>query len=1405
VNAEQFLSELRTLDIRLTVDGDRLRCSAPEGRLTKDLEQRIQSSKHELLQALGALPRAESEIPRRPDARGLLPLSFAQERFWFLQNFDPETTAYNITATLPLFGQVDIDALRWALREVVLRHEILRTCFPEERGFPVQVVSDEAAPFVDLWDGEHLPEAERRPAMDAATREESQQRMDLQRGPLLRVKLLRASDEEQCLVLTVHHIICDAWGIGILLSELKGFYALRVGAGTFQAPVLPIQYGDYTLWERDRETTGAFRSQLAYWKEKLRDVPGSLHLPTTGPRSVSSPYEAKQELVHLDPATSKLLKNRMAEVGVTPFMALLAIFQALLHRITQQNTIVVGTPVSTRTRSELQNLIGCLINTHALRSDFSDGITTRELWRQVRTTVLESLSHGDVPFENVVSEVVRERDLARPPLFQTAFIEQKIQQSADYRIVSGGTTFDLTFYVWDTGDTFKGSIEYDGHLFDAATIASLAGCYATLATGMARDPDLPVDQLSLVSEKQEAAWFSERHGTTIPVPEEGVHQWIERQAGETPQSVAVVGRQETLTYRELSERSSRLANRLRAMGVGPETRVALCLDRSPNLVVGALAVWKAGGAYVPIDPHFPVSRVALMLQDSGAAVLVTESRLLDRLPPDLPPVISLDRDRPALARESTEVPAATAASGRLAYVLYTSGSTGIPKGVEITHGALTNFLLSMQREPGIGEADRLLAVTTFSFDIAGLELYLPLVSGARVVIAPREAIVDGAALARMMRESGITMMQATPVTWRMLLDAGWKGTPGLKILCGGEALPRDLANQLLSTGAEVWNLYGPTETTIWSTLDRVKAEGHITIGRPIANTQLYILDPRAEALPPGVVGELYIGGRGVARGYRHRDEENGARFVQVSRYGDARLYRTGDLARSLPDGRIECLGRIDLQVKLRGYRIELGEIEAALERLPEVGQAVVVLREDLPGDPRLIAYITIPDAGARLEPQTLRQALGAVLPEYMIPSVFQRVEDFPQTANRKVDRKALLGPEFAPETWSEGLAGNSGGSHAEGPDAKGTGESSGKPRDHVEEVMAEIWREVLNTDNFGVFDDFFVLGGYSLSAAAVVARLRTELEMDLPLRSIFLDPTIARLASHISYDASLGRYRYTSEIPEWNCLVPVQPRGRRTPFFFITGYQSPDDTLQFLSPLIPFFGKDQPVFGFRPRWTFGGADYESVEEMTREFLKELRAVQPRGPYLLGGMCVGGIAALELARALRHEGEEIQLMLLVDTERSDAERARAVERYFHWQRFHHIREVLSAILRADSGQKARMIRELFRRKMGRVYSPEIREEHRFYMAKHRYRRLLYAHCPPRYPERLMLIVNEQQSRMDPDLGWRGYADGGLQLRTSPGSHETMFTEHRRAAAETILQCIDEAIAAPAPETQAEGIL
>ncbi len=1370
MNAEHLLSELRSLDIRLSVDGDSLRCNAPKGRITRELERKIAAAKPELLQILSdAAPQLDA-IPRYSGSRAGLPLSFAQERLWFLQNFYPESSAYNITALRRIDSPVDIDALRWALRTICERHEILRTNFLEVDGSPVQVVQENLPIDIAVYDLEHLEEAGKKAALDFHARELANHKFNLASGPLLRVALFRLTETEHCILATIHHIVCDAWSIGILLAELKGFYEERLTGRRFDSTRLPLQYGDYAVWEKDRQSSGVLASQIEYWKKKLKDVPNHLDLPVDRPHSAAIEYEAKHQHFVLGPRQSELVRGLLRQEGATPYMLLLAVFQAVLYRYSKQSAIVVGTPVSMRTRLELENVIGCLINTQALRADFPPGITTKQLLAQIRTTVLECMSHGDVPFETILSELVKERDLTRSPLVQVAFILQNTPRSAEYEVVSGGTTFDMTLYMWERDGIFGGTIEYNANLFASETIACLAGCYETLAMEMATQPEAAIEGLSLLTAAQESEWFEKYNGPPASFPQGCAHGWIEARAAETPAAIAVICGEERLTYREISERSNRLANRLRVLGVDVGSLVAICLDRSADLVIAALAVWKAGGAYVPLDPHFPPDRLDFMLSDSDATALITDEHLLKRLPRLTAHTICVDRDRNQLRSEPAGMPRSSANADSLAYVIYTSGSTGKPKGVEVPHRSLVNLLGSMQREFGMVSTDRLLAVTTFSFDIAALELYLPLISGAPVVIAPREASSDSAALARLIAKEKITLMQATPVTWFLLLQSGWRGEPGLKILCGGEALTRELARRLTATGCEVWNLYGPTETTIWSTVDRVGREDRLSIGRPIANTQIHVLDETGQPVPPGVPAELCIGGAGLARGYLRREELTAERFINSSRHGGARLYRTGDLVRRLSDGRIEWLGRLDAQVKLRGFRIELGEIETVLEQQAGVEKAVVIVRRDAAYEEQLVAYLTA-KSPADLRSSTLRRELQGHLPDYMVPAAFVVIEEFPLTANRKVDRKALLAPEYDPRNRSRS-------GQMDGKAAVDENENALGPANHIESVMAEIWREVLGVETVNLNDNFFELGGNSLSAMRFISRLRSELGMEIPLRCIFISPTISSLADHINYIPADRGYRYTSEIPEWNCLVPVQPKGDCTPLFFIAGFNRADDTMWVLSRLIPHLGMDQPVFGFRPRWLQGGVEYASVEELVQGFLTELRAIQPHGPYLLGGWCVGGIAALELATALIKQGEEVKMLLLIDTERPGKLHTLATDMFFMRQRAIHMADVVIEIARAAPRAKLEMASELVRRKLGIAQPVESREQDHVYWSKVRYRRLLYTHSPGRYSGHMTLITTQDQERSQKALGWHGFAKGGLDVHAFPCDHDTIFDTHSK---------------------------
>ncbi|MFJ8203445.1 non-ribosomal peptide synthetase [Micromonospora chalcea] len=931
---------------------------------------------------LGSLSAAEkrallAERLRQKKQRREFPASFSQQRLWFLEQLSPGSAAYNIPGAVRILGPLDLEVWRRCCNEITRRHEALRTTFTEVDGEPRQLVNAVCEPEFTVVDCAHLRGPQGEAGIQELAREEFTRPFDLADGPLLRVRFLRLGPQEHILLLTMHHIAADLWSMSVAIAELVELYGAFAAGRESTLPDLPIQYVDYTVWQRQRLEGDALDADLEYWKKTLAGAPAALELPIDKPRpAVQSTRGGSRPFALPEPVMTRLRALSQRE-GATPFMTLLAAFQALLHRYSREDDIVVGVPVANRNRPEIERLVGYFVNTLALRTDLSGDPSFRELVGRVRQTCLGAFAHQEVPFERLVEELAPRRDLSRSPIFQVHFIFQNIPMPefdvAGLRlepvdVESSTARFDLELQVFDRPDGLTGWFEYNTDLFEPATVERMSRHLAQLVENLLADPDRPIDQVPMLGADEERdlrlRWNDTRRDWPQPVC---VPQRFAARAAAAPDAPALRTDRESLTYAELDGRSTRLARRLRRLGVARETMVGICLERSADMVVAMLAVLKSGGAYVPLDPGFPPDRIAFMLADSDLSVLLTSSDVLAGLGGVKAQPLCLDLLGEELAAESAEPLDVDVRPDDLAYVIYTSGSTGRPKGVQVPHGALGNFLLAMGERPGVTADDVLLAVTTLSFDIAGLELLLPLVEGACVAVVSRQVAADGERLAAALDTFGATVMQATPSTWRMLLDAGWTGEAGLRVLAGGEALPAELAQRLLGRCAELWNMYGPTETTIWSAVARVD-HGPISIGEPIANTELHVLDGSGHLVPPGVPGELHIGGAGLARGYLDRPELTAERFVRHPfpiGLGD-RLYRTGDLVRRRADGSIEFLGRLDHQVKLRGFRIELGEIESVLERQPQVNQAVVTVREDTPGDQRLVAYV-VAGADARAE------------------------------------------------------------------------------------------------------------------------------------------------------------------------------------------------------------------------------------------------------------------------------------------------------------------------------------------------------------------------------------------------------------------------------------------------------
>jgi len=871
----------------------------------------------------------------------------------------------------------------------------------------------------------------------------------------------RLTDNEHLLLLGRHHIVYDGWCRGIIARELSVFYEAFASGRQVSLPDLPIQYADFAHWQRQWSQGEVLEAHLAYWRKQLEDLP-TLQLPTDRPRPpVQTSHGARQYFV-LSETLSEGLKNLSNGCGVTLFMTLLGAYQTLLHRYTGKDDIVIGTPIAGRNRSELENLIGLFLNVLVLRTDFSGDPTFRALLDRVREVCLEAYAHQDVPFEKLVEELHPERNLSHNPLFQVTFSLQNTPRfplelagltANDLEVDAGIARFDLELFVEEGESGLRGYVNYNTDLFSAATIDRMLGHLQELLEGVVENPGRRLWDLPMLTEPERQQLLVKWNDTQRDHPRDKcIHELFEEQVDRSPDAVAVVFQDKHLTYRELNRRANQLAHHFRKLGVGPEAPVGLCMERSLEMVIGLLGILKAGGAYVPIDPAYPAQRLAFMLEDSRTQVLLTQKHLLERFSEQGTKAVCVDADWRTIGQESKENPDSGVTADNLAYVIYTSGSTGRPKGVQVPHRAVVNLLMISRK------------VTT-----------------------------DPVQLLAKLSSQSVTVMQATPATWQMLLGAGWEGSRELKILCGGEVLSQELAAQLLSRSSSLWNLYGPTETTIWSAIHRVElGDTRIPIGRPIANTQIYILDSRLQPVPIGVPGELHIGGICLARGYVGHPDLTAEKFIPdpFGVEAGALLYKTGDLARYLPDGDIEFLGRIDDQVKIRGFRIELGEIESVLAQNPALRQVVVVVHQDSPGEKRLVAYV-VPHAEQTLTTTDLLSLLKSKLPEYMLPSTFVFLDALPLTPNGKVDRRALPEPGAERAELKEAYV---------------------APRTAVQKKLADIWTEVLKLERLGIHDNFFDIGGHSLKATQVMSRVRAVFEMDVPLRTLFEKPTVEELA-----------------------------------------------------------------------------------------------------------------------------------------------------------------------------------------------------------------------------------------------------------------------------------------------------
>ena len=1370
---------------------------------------RLSEAKRALLQQYlrGDVPRSPVDphaiTPRA--AVGPLPLSFPQQRLWFLDQLQPGNPAYNLPATIWLRGALDIEALGRSLDEIVRRHEILRTRFAMIDGQPAQIVAPHAVvplPTVDLR-GLTLTADEREVEVRRLVAEEARRPFDLARGPVLRAVLPRLGADLHVLLLTIHHIAFDGWSIGVLLKELTTLYDVFSRGLPSPLPELPIQYGDVAYWQRRQARDGALDEQVAYWRGQLDGAPVTLALPTDRPRPAVQTFRgARGELSLRQPLAGEVRRMSRQE-GVTLFTTLLAAFELLLYRYTGQDDIVIGLPVAGRTRTETEGLIGFFVNTLALRVDLSDRPSFLRLLARVREATVAVQERQEVPFERLVAELQPERTLSHTPLFQIMFNFSRTEGHVALPALTvdaswsleHAATVDLTLYAEEQDDDIRLALVYNTDLFDGATIERMLDHARTLLEGIVADPGRSIDDLPLLSAAERHQLLVEWNDTQVAQDaDQCLHRLFEARAARAPHAIALTDGSECLTYGELNRQANRLARHLRSRGVGPEVVVGLCVERSMETIVGLLGILKAGGAYLPLDPSYPVERLAFMLRDAGATVLVAQEPLLSRLPEGSLDVLRLDADRTLIDREGAENLDGGAAGENLAYVIYTSGSTGEPKGVGVAHRNVARLFASTERWFHFGERDVWTLFHSFTFDFSVWEIWGALLHGGRLVIIPHDVARSPDDFYRLLRRERVTVLNQTPSAFRQLMRSDERlyaahAPADLRlVIFGGEALdPRVLRPWFDHHGdrrPQLVNMYGITETTVHVTyrpltIADLEATGS-PIGRPIPDLQVYLLDRRMQLVPVGVPGELYVGGAGVARGYLNRPELTARRFVPhpFDEGAGARLYSTGDLARYRANGELEYLGRVDDQVKIRGFRIELGEIEAALAHHPAVREALVLAHQDERGDGRLVAYI-IPRQGQRVAADGLRDFLRERLPEYMLPALFVPIDTWPLTSNGKVDRHALPAPDAA---------------------VRAVTNVSMAPETPLQRQLVGLWEELLGVRPVGIKDDFFELGGHSLLAARLIDEIERSCGRRIPLATLFAEATVERLARVLAREDAADAA---------SLMARVQVGGSARPFFFLHG--DVEGGGFYCAKLARLLGPDQPFYALRPHGTEGDPIPPSVEAMATDYLSLVRSAQPEGPYLLGGFCNAGLVTFELARQLRAQGQAVDLVVVIDTLAIDRplRLTRAVIRLlgrlvgrdretlldiFLWARYYDerwkgfwalsattkarrmlgaVRGAVTGVARLCRGERTERAPDVSRRGGVLLSREELRRD---VLGIHRW--IGGGYVPRRYPGRIVSFVSEQarlEYSKDHTLGWRGIARE-VDVHMIPGVHLTAIKEH-----------------------------
>ncbi len=1301
-------------------------------------------------------------IPPRLQTGEPLPLSFAQQRLWFLEALTPGSSLFNTPLALRLTGQFDEAALAQACQALVQRHESLRTTFTAVSGTPQQLIHDDWPVTLDKISASV-------DALDAVLQTAVQKPFDLEAGPLLRFHLLRLGPTEHILLLVFHHIVFDGWSAGIVVDELVALYEAISHMRQPDLPELPIQYADYALWQRDWLTGETLQAQLDYWQNQLAGELPLLQLPTDKPRPAVKTHRGAFASVLLTPELTSQVMTLCQQTGSTPFMLLLAAFKVLLHRYTAQEDILVGTPIANRQQAELEGLVGFFVNTLVLRSQVDGWQTFRQLLSQVRDTATSAYDHPDVPFEKLVELLQPERDLRYDPLFQVMFTYQEASVAkrplptltiSPIDLDNGMAQFDLTLSISREADQFRCSLNYNTDLFTPETIQRMLAHWQTLLTGLLEQPDSPIGQLNMLTPAEKQQLLVDWNETAVALPEIAfAHELFAHRAEQAPKATALIYGQRQMSYAMLNAKANQLAHALQARDIGPESKVGIFVNRSFEMVIAVLAVWKAGGAYVPLDPAYPADRLRYMIDDADLALVLTTSALYEKLPAAVATAVCLDQEwDDQIGSQPTSNPISQVTLNNLAYVIYTSGSTGRPKGVGVTHRGLVNFGLAMAQRCEISEQSRILQFASFSFDASVADFLQALLNGAALVLADKDDLLMGPDFVQLMQQQKVSVVTLPPSALALLHPADF---PALRtVISAGEACSAEIVAKW-AVGRHFVNGYGPTEGTVGA-LTAVLTTNNPTpvVGQPLSNTQIYLLNPQLQPVPLGVAGEIHIAGRGLARGYLNRPALTAEKFIPnpFAQNGGERLYKTGDLGRYLPDGRIEFLGRLDHQVKIRGFRIELGEVEAALRQHTAVQDALVLAHENGSGV-QLAAYVVGDAAGLG----DLRPFLNQSLPAYMVPAAFVVLEKFPQTPNGKIDRKALPAPDGHLPTTDETFV---------------------APQDALESQLVHIWQDVLKLPSISTDANYFEMGGHSLQAVTLFAAIEKQLKVRLPVSLLFAAPTINQLAAAI---------RQQGQTSQWSSLVPIQPLGSKTPLFCVHGGAGHVFHYHDLAQLL---GMERPFYGLQPVLdeTTHQSVFTDVEDMAAHYIQEMKMVQPEGPYLLSGFCYGGIVVYEMAQQLQQAGDEVGLLVFIDPStphnkpdmpQADSPEEMAARLARHKKNMARLGRLarLGYILNSSKNRLTaywylfyRAWVRIWRKSWAKLVKRYINWQqvvpsrfHDFYFMHLISTQATQRYYPQRYPGEALLFYSTLENGGDESLGWSDLPEDGLKMYAVESTH------------------------------------